>query len=112
MVIAPLLVVKLNCAQPDQGSTSKAAKTTNICFFKFTLLTELTLPIWFLAHDPRGPFWLVSTCSTGLQGVFSSLPTVFLWQRGRFVASYALPQAFPCHLKTPLPWFPVFPCDC
>ena len=42
---------------------------------------------------------------------FSNPSPVFLWHRGRFVAICAFSHAFPSHLKTLLPWFPLFSCE-
>src|ERR1035437_10416749 len=53
--------------------------------------------IFFLLHRFASPF--------------SRPPSVFLWQKERFVDICAFPHAFPPHAKTPLPWFPLFSCE-
>jgi hypothetical protein len=53
-------------------------------------------------------FFVIFFLLYGFASYFSSPPSVFLWQRERFVDICAFSHAFPPHAKTLLPWLLVF----
>src|ERR1017187_8106014 len=81
----------------------KRLETPNIVLFGISHMVSCPRPAW--------AFFVIFFLLHRFARSFSNPSPVFLWHRGRFVAICAFSHAFPSHLKTLLPWFPLFSCE-